>query len=173
MLSASSFNQMQGHGPCGGAGLCGLLGGGHDCLHASRLLGGLQSPSSFHPQGTSIVVTLLFACLFIWLAISVLSCCDHLPLPFPCCLLRSKILLPPSLPPLLKQVVAVPDSGFLINYDGPHRCQGYEYRMKQLWEFMPSITWAVPQECIDNLKEDAWKVGREEGKGRGDPEGGG
>jgi hypothetical protein len=83
--------------------------------------------------------------------------------------LRSKILLPPSLPPLLKQVVAVPDSGFLINYDGPHRCQGYEYRMKQLWEFMPSITWAVPQECIDNLKEDAWKVGREEGKGREGP----
>ena len=41
--------------------------------------------------------------------------------------------------------------------------------MKQLWEFMPSITWAVPQECIDNLKEDAWKVGREEGKGREGP----
>ena len=35
--------------------------------------------------------------------------------------------------------------------------------MKQLWDFMPSIRWAVPQQCIDNLKEDAWKVVRREG----------
>jgi hypothetical protein len=34
-----------------------------------------------------------------------------------------------------------------------------------VWNFMPSIKWAVPQECVDNLKEDAWKVGREEGTG--------
>jgi len=37
--------------------------------------------------------------------------------------------------------------------------------MKQLWKFMPSIKWAVPQECVDNLKEDAWRVGREGGRG--------
>eukprot|EP00624_Nannochloropsis_granulata_P007595 evm.model.NODE_8632_length_1350_cov_42.036297.1 len=43
------------------------------------------------------------------------------------------------LPPSIRKVVAVPDSGFLLNYDGPQRCQGYEDRMKQLWDFMPSI----------------------------------
>jgi len=68
-------------------------------------------------------------------------------------------------------VVAVPDSGFLLNYDGPQRCQGYENRMRELWDFMPSIQWAVPQQCIDNLKEDAWKVGGREGGRKGGREG--